>query len=107
MNFFCLWEDVAPLLQFDFGLLCVNHSLVADVCYWLPSQVTCKSVGSCILLLLVLLDVTELDSDERLLRAEEGRDDDLLSGAQSKRRIEKENVNKKHTCTYTKKNKTL
>lgn len=51
-------------------------------------------MGSSILLLLVLLDVTELDRDERLLRAEEGRDDDLLSGMQRKFKIERGNVNK-------------
>lgn len=42
---------------------------------------TCKPEGSGILLALVLLEVImiEFDRDDRLLRAEEGREDDLLS----------------------------
>lgn len=46
--------------------------------------------------------VIELDRDDRLLRAEEGRDDDRLS-AQTK--VKRGNVNKTHT--YTQKNKEL
>lgn len=43
--------------------------------------VTCRPEGSGILLVLVLLDVIviEFDRDDRLLRAEEGREDDRLS----------------------------
>lgn len=44
-------------------------------------MVTCKPEGSCTLLVLVLLDVIVigLDREDRLLRAEEGREDDRLS----------------------------
>lgn len=44
-------------------------------------MVTCKPEGSCTLLVLVLLDIIMigLDRDDRLLRAEEGREDDRLS----------------------------
>lgn len=43
--------------------------------------VTCKPEGSGILLALFVLDVIvmEFDKDDRLLRAEEGREDDRLS----------------------------
>lgn len=50
--------------------------------------VTCKPEGSGNLLALVLLDVIviELDRDERLLRAEEGREDERLSGTHTQAR---------------------
>lgn len=49
--------------------------------------VTCKPEGSGNLLALVLLDVIviELDRDERLLRAEEGREDERLSATHTHR----------------------
>ncbi len=61
--------------------------------------VTCKPEGSCILLALVLLDVTVigLDRDDRLLRAEEGREDDRLSETHTHTHTETD----RHTHTHT------
>lgn len=100
--------QLTELIVPDFWLFCEPFTGCRFVLLWLRSQFTCKSLGSCILLVLVLLPgvtVTELDRDERLLRAEEGRDDDRLSGTQSKRKIERGNVSKNthlriHTYIY-------
>ena len=50
-------------------------------------MVTCKLEGSCTLLVLVLLDVIVIgfDREDRLLRAEEGREDDRLSETNQKK----------------------
>lgn len=64
--------------------------------------VTCKPEGSGNLLALVLLDVIviELDRDERLLRAEEGREDERLSATHTQARHMKILMDK-HTHTQT------
>lgn len=68
--------------------------------------VTCKPAGSCILLAFVLLDVTVigLDRDDRLLRAEEGREDDRLSETQHRQTEKLTEINAK-TKTHMLKNK--
>lgn len=60
--------------------------------------VTCKPEGSGILLALVQLDVIviELDRDDRLLRAEGGREDDLLSETHIKTHITQKHMLKIH-----------
>lgn len=94
-----------PFLEFCFRLF-ANHSLVAG--FIVISSVegrTCKPGGSCILLVLVLLGVIviELDRDDRLLRAEEGRDDDRLSAnKQQKQKKLKEEMLTKHTHIHKK-----
>lgn len=54
-------------------------------------MVTCKPKGSCTLLVLVLLDVIVigLDREDRLLRAEEGREDDRLSETNQRKTFKK------------------
>lgn len=53
--------------------------------------VTCKPEGSCILLAFVLLGVIVIgfDRDDRLLRAEDGREDDRLSGTHQRQTLKR------------------
>lgn len=65
--------------------------------------VTCKPGGSSALLAFVLLHVTVigLDRDDRLLRAEDGREDDRLSVIHQRQRSELTEMNtntETHTC---------
>lgn len=62
-----------------------------DIIITTTEGVTCKPEGSCILLAFVLLDVTVmgLDRDDRLLRAEEGREDDRLSATHHRQTLKK------------------
>lgn len=63
---------------------------------------TCKPGGSCILPAFVLLDVTVigLDRDDRLLRAEDGREDDRLSEIHQRQTSELTEMNT-NTETHT------
>lgn len=104
----CVWRDNERTLlclcwsfAFDFFAIGCRFIVISSI-----EGCTCKPGGSCILLVLVLLGVIviELDSDDRLLRAEEGRDDDRPSAnKQQKQKIQRGNVNKTHTYRLKKK----
>jgi len=68
------------------------------VCVCVGGGRTCKSVGSGILPALELLGVIvmEFDSDDRRLRAEEGREDDLLSETHTHTHTAEEDIKNSH-----------
>lgn len=67
---------------------------------------TCKPGGSCTLPAFVLLDVTVigLDRDDRLLRAEDGREDDRLSEIHQRQTSELTEMNTNTETHMPKKN---